>query len=131
MFSGKKEADEPPKPKLLVFGIEADDLTGQMRGFTEQNEGKRRAKEREIAAGVSSYVEVSCAGKTFKSKTQPNTIDPVWADAMFWFGDDDKTDVLQDDKVVLTVKLSNGREIGSATISYQGTRALLCAARVV
>lgn len=128
MFSRRVQEEEPPKPKLHVFGIEGDDLGGLMHQCRERDPRLRRNAEDKAKAAISPFVELRCAGQTFRTSRQSHDIDPVWPDASFFFGGDGEHEPLEPDDdgqhVVECVVFSSGvlrpREIGRARIPYHG-----------
>lgn len=128
MFSRRVQEEEPPKPKLHVFGVEGDDLGGLMHQCRERDPRLRRNAEDKAKAAISPFVELRCAGQTFRTSRQSHDIDPVWPDASFFFGGDGEHEPLEPDDdgehVVECVVFSSGvlrpREIGRAKVPYHG-----------
>ena len=130
MFGRRKvqEEEAAPRPRLHVFGVEGDDLTGQMAACVAETPIEQRQAEDKAKASVSAFVELRCVGQTMRTTTQAHDIDPVWADASFFFGGDDEHDVIPDDEngghsvecIVYTTGLVRPREIGRATLAFDG-----------
>lgn len=129
MFSrrGTAAAVEVKKPRLHVFGIEADDVSGAMLRCRTKNALKRRQAELSAQAGLNLYVEISCGGKVARTTTQSTQIDPVWADASLFFGGDEMPELLEmeDEDQIITCRVMNTgvlrhTEIGHATFSFRG-----------